>query len=61
MGEYTYGVCYYEFDGYNAKPKNLITYESYDKAYQDYIKRLSLDDKPTWINPNLWIIWIRNI
>lgn len=58
MEEYKFGVCNYDWNGYNAKPQNLTIYDSYIKAYQDYTQRLDMNN-PLWINPDLWIVWIR--
>ena len=54
-----FGVCRYEFDDYNPKIKDLEKFDTYNEAYNRYITLLETADKTnTFINKDLWIVYI---
>ena len=56
--EYKFGVCCCELD-ITDEVEDLQIFDSYDEAFDFYIKRLNIKDNPRWIEPYIWIVWIR--
>ena len=56
--EYKFGVCCCELDITN-EIEDLQIFDTYDEAFDAYIKRLNIKDNPRWIEPYIWIVWIR--
>ena len=56
--EYKFGVCCCELDITN-EIEDLQIFDTYDEAFDFYIKRLNIKDNPRWIEPYIWIVWIR--
>lgn len=54
-----FGICNYEFNGYNPKVKNLEKFDTYDEAYNRYMELLQIADKSNlFINEDLWLVYI---
>ena len=56
--EYKFGVCCCELD-ITDEVEDLQIFDTYDEAFDSYIKRLNIKDNPRWIEPYIWIVWIR--
>ena len=56
--EYKFGVCCCDLDIDN-EIEDLQIFDTYDEAFDSYIKRLNIKDNPRWIEPYIWIVWIR--
>ena len=56
--KYKFGVCCCELD-ITDKVEDLQIFDTYDEAFNFYIKRLNIKDNPRWIEPYIWIVWIR--
>ncbi len=55
---YKFGVCTYSY-GYDTNVSNLVTFDTYEKAYAYYMKKLEHENNCRFIPDNLWIVWIR--
>lgn len=56
--EYKFGVCYCDLD-INNEIENLQIFDTYDEAFKLYVERLNIYNNPRFIEPYLWIVWIR--
>ena len=56
--EYKFGVCCCDLDITN-EIEDLDIVDTYDKAFNLYIERLNIKDNPRYIEPCIWIVWIR--
>lgn len=56
--KYKFGVCCCELD-ITDKIEDLQIFDTYDEAFDNYIERLNIKDNPRWIEPYIWIVWIR--
>ena len=56
--EYKFGVCCCDLDITN-EIEDLEIVDTYDEAFKLYIERLNIYDNPRFIEPYIWIVWIR--
>ena len=54
-----FGVCNYNFDGYNPVIENLEIFDTYDEAYNRYKERLLLNVNKSNLfrNKDLWLVY----
>ncbi len=54
-----FGVCNYDFDGYNPKIENLEIFDSYGAAFNRYLTRAMETDNFGYVwDKTLWYVWI---
>ena len=56
--EYKFGVCCCNLD-INNEIEDLEIVDTYEEAFNLYIERLNIKDNPRYIEPYIWIVWIR--
>lgn len=55
-----FGVCNYDLNSCVPRIDNLVEFETFEEAFDDYIKKFN-DRKEFLLMPkNLWIVWIEN-
>ena len=56
-----FGVCNYNIDSYISKVENLECFDTYEDAFEYYIKQLmKYHNYPYTYDDTLWIVWIED-
>ena len=55
-----FGVCNCDLNLYEPKVENLITFDSYDDAYNYYMNQLNKQKTGYALLKDLWIVYIDN-
>lgn len=56
MGVNTYGVCTYDFDAYEPKLEELVKFNTYDEAFDYYMKKLPKKRTGYLFPKDFWLV-----